>query len=147
MREVVFSACLSHEVAWESGGQGEFTVRATRILEEGFDNLTNSAFAAKVSAAFGDAPRQHAKLYSSSEAGSRPLLQPLGAAAADDSVVPALSPTAGVPLPLAGPQLTQLIALLEQLVAQGQLQMPAPSGNGIVLPAPASMQISSQQNR
>lgn len=145
MREVVFSACLSHEVAWESGGQGEFTVRATRILEEGFDNLTNTAFAARVSAAFGDTPRQHAKLYSSSEAGSRPLLQPLGAATVDDSVPP--TPTAGAPLPLAGPQLTQLITLLEQLVAQGQLQIPAPSGNGIVLPAPASMQISPQQNR
>ena len=44
MKEIVFSACLSSEVAWESGGQGEFTVRALRVLQGGVDGITNEQF-------------------------------------------------------------------------------------------------------
>jgi hypothetical protein len=77
MKEILFSACLSSEVAWESGGNGEFTVRATRLLESS-PNLTNQQFEHKVREAFGSAPRQHACLYCAPAMKSRRLLQPLG---------------------------------------------------------------------
>lgn len=62
MREVLFSACLSSELAWESGGQGEFTVRATRELRNGIDGVTHEAFVERVLRAFGARPRQHPEL-------------------------------------------------------------------------------------
>ena len=62
MKEVVFSACLSSEVAWESDGHGEFTVRALNVLQKAVD-LTNAQFELEVTAQFGAAPRQHARLY------------------------------------------------------------------------------------
>jgi hypothetical protein len=62
MREVLFSACLSSELAWESGGQGEFTVRATGELRNGIDNVTHEAFVERVRSAFGTRPRQHPEL-------------------------------------------------------------------------------------
>lgn len=77
MREVVFSACMSHEVAWESNGQGEFTVRATRILDSELNNLSNAQFAEQVTKAFGASPRQQPRLYTSEELRSLPLMQPL----------------------------------------------------------------------
>jgi hypothetical protein len=35
MKEILFSACLDSEVAYESNGHGEFTLRATQILGGG----------------------------------------------------------------------------------------------------------------
>lgn len=78
MKEVVFSACLSSEVAWESGGHGEFTVRALRVLQSVVDGMTNEHFEQRVTAEFGRAPRQHARLYCAPSAGAARLLQPLG---------------------------------------------------------------------
>jgi hypothetical protein len=60
--EVLFSACRSDEVAWESNGQGEFTVRAVRVLMDGINGLTNEAFVDRVQAAFGAEPKQHPEL-------------------------------------------------------------------------------------
>ncbi|MGH8855385.1 MAG: caspase family protein, partial [Telluria sp.] len=77
MREVVFSACLSSEVAWESGGQGEFTVRATRVLARAAASLTNAEFARLVVQEFGPAPRQQPRLYSSEQAEDLALLAPI----------------------------------------------------------------------
>lgn len=79
MKEVVYSACLSSEVAWESGGHGEFTVRALRVLQSGIDGMTNEQFERRVTAEFGDAPRQHARLYCAPSASAARLLQPLDA--------------------------------------------------------------------
>lgn len=79
MKEILFSACLSSEVAWESGGHGEFTLRATRILESPIEGLTNEQFETRVREAFGAAPRQHARLYCAPGMASRPFLQPPGA--------------------------------------------------------------------
>jgi hypothetical protein len=76
MKEVVFSACLSSEVAWESGGHGEFTVRALRVLQSGVAGMTNEQFEERVTAEFGRAPRQHARLYCAPSAGAARLLQP-----------------------------------------------------------------------
>lgn len=77
MREVVYSACLSSEVAWESGGHGEFTVRALRVLQSGLDGMTNKQFEQRVTAEFGQAPRQHARLYCAPPADAARLLQPI----------------------------------------------------------------------
>jgi len=77
MKEVVFSACLSSEVAWESSGHGEFTVRALRVLQSVVDGMTNEQFEQRVTAEFGRAPRQHARLYCAASAAATRLLQPL----------------------------------------------------------------------
>ncbi len=77
MKEVVFSACLSSEVAWESGGHGEFTVRALRVLQNVADGLTHEQFEQRVTNEFGPAPRQHARLYCAPEMSGARLLQPL----------------------------------------------------------------------
>jgi hypothetical protein len=77
MREVVFSACLSREVALESDGHGDFTRRALQVLAQGGAGLSNGDFAQRVTQAFGPAPQQHAKLYSSEASRSLALLQPL----------------------------------------------------------------------
>jgi hypothetical protein len=62
MREVVFAACLSEEVALESNGQGHFSLRATGVIGEGVDGVTNRQFQQRVVQAFGSAPRQHPTL-------------------------------------------------------------------------------------
>jgi hypothetical protein len=77
MREVVFSACLSTQLAWESDGHGEFTLRATKILDES-TAYTHEEFQKKVNEAFGPAPRQQPNLDCASEAAALRLLAPLG---------------------------------------------------------------------
>jgi hypothetical protein len=59
MREVVFSACRSVEVAWESNGQGDFTRLATKLLAAGADGMSHLDFQRAVTRAFGATPRQH----------------------------------------------------------------------------------------
>ena len=61
-REVLFSACKSSQLAWESNGQGDFTRTALDILQEGQSPLTNASFSAQVNAAFGPNPRQNPEL-------------------------------------------------------------------------------------
>lgn len=73
MREVVFAACLSTEVAYESDGQGDFTRHATRILQEDPAGMSNTTFLDRVTQAFGTVPRQHPGLYCSAAARGRPL--------------------------------------------------------------------------
>lgn len=63
MKEVVFSACLSIEVAYENNGQGDFTRYATQLLQQGIQGLSHEEFERRVIAAFGSNPRQHPRLY------------------------------------------------------------------------------------
>lgn len=77
MRDVKFAACLDGEVAWESDGHGEFTLRATRVLADRIDAMTNEQFARRVTEAFGANPRQHPMLDCSDDARALRLLQPL----------------------------------------------------------------------
>lgn len=77
MRDVKFSACLDSEVAWESDGHGEFTLRATRVFAAGIGGLSNETFRQRVTSDFGTAPRQHPLLDCGEAARLRPLLQPL----------------------------------------------------------------------
>ena len=159
MREVMFSACRSSESAWESGGQGEFTVRATRILDAELASLTNAQFADKVSAAFGDMPRQHAEIDSSRSALTRMLLAPLTGAVAVAQLAAAAvqaSTPAPAPAPVAAmPDITHLVELLENVerLLQSQLQMAPvngkfkPKGKPALQHSPAQSMQTGRQNR
>lgn len=63
MKEVVFSACLSIEVAYENNGQGDFTRYATQLIQQGIQGLSHEEFERRAIAAFGATPRQHPRLY------------------------------------------------------------------------------------
>ena len=79
MQEVLFAACLSSEVAYEEAGHGDFTVRATRLLQAGLGRLTNEQFETQIMTEFGTGARQHPRLYCHPDAKGRGLLQPLSA--------------------------------------------------------------------
>ncbi|HJT88581.1 MAG TPA: caspase family protein, partial [Bryobacteraceae bacterium] len=81
MKEVLFSACLPSEVAYETGGSGDFTSRAVPVLETG---LTNDQFLERVVQAFGVPARQHPNADYPPGWGSRPVLGQGAAAAAAD---------------------------------------------------------------
>ncbi|HET8744101.1 MAG TPA: caspase family protein, partial [Ramlibacter sp.] len=77
MRHVKFSACLDSEVALESGGNGEFTRRAARVLARGIQGLSNEAFLQAVLTEFGSNAQQRPMLDCASASRSAPLLLPL----------------------------------------------------------------------
>jgi hypothetical protein len=81
MREVVFSACLPSEVAYETAGNGDYTHRAVPFLQ-GAATLTNDQFLASVTQAFGVPARQHPNIDCPPGWGSQPLFGAPGAAAA-----------------------------------------------------------------
>ena len=56
--ELLFTACRSDQVAWESGGHGEFTLRATSVLAAGASSAAARAVHQRVVDAFGLNPRQ-----------------------------------------------------------------------------------------
>jgi Caspase domain len=73
-REILFAACKSHQVAWESDGQGDFTRNALQILEGGPGILTNVEFLNKVNVAFGASPRQNPDITCNGDYRNRILL-------------------------------------------------------------------------
>ncbi len=77
MKEICFSACQPHEVAYETAGAGQFTTRAMQVLESGVD-LTHEGFMEAVVAAFGARPAQRPHLDCADDALGRRLLQPFG---------------------------------------------------------------------
>lgn len=79
MRDVKFSACLDHQVALESGGNGDFTLRATRVLAAGVKGLSNDGFLRRVTSEFGSGARQDPMLDCADGARAGAFLQPLGA--------------------------------------------------------------------
>jgi hypothetical protein len=81
MREVLFSACLPSEVAFEANGHGDFTQRAAQILAAGAGTLSNEEFHRRVTEAFGPTPQQHPDLDCAPAVRARGLLQPLVATA------------------------------------------------------------------
>lgn len=81
MREIVYAACMSNELAWESGGHGNFTRRTVPLLPAAAGALTHEEFQARITAAFGASPTQHPSLDCSFESRGRLLLQPLTAPA------------------------------------------------------------------
>lgn len=56
--ELLFTACRSDQVAWESGGHGEFTLRATGVLTAVGGSAVARAVHQRVVDAFGPDPRQ-----------------------------------------------------------------------------------------
>ena len=77
MRDVKFSACLDHQVALESGGSGDFTLRATKVLARGIEGMSHEMFLRSVLAEFGSGARQDPMLDCTDEARNGALLQPL----------------------------------------------------------------------
>jgi len=74
MRDVVFSACQIHEVAYESNGHGHFTVKATGMLARSVGHSTNQQFQQAIVAAFGSGSPQNPVLDTSLGLESAPLL-------------------------------------------------------------------------
>ncbi len=77
MAEVVFTACRSDQVAYESDGQGDFTRIALELFEEGLPEESNDAFYQRILRGFGDDARQQPQLNSSAAARLRGLLASL----------------------------------------------------------------------
>lgn len=86
-REVLFSACKATEVAWESGGQGDFTRAALPLLSAGAGAVSNRDFVRSVVEKFGQNRRQTPEFHGEEVLGGRILL---GTASAS-------SPDAGAP--------------------------------------------------
>ena len=77
LKNVLFSACRDYEVAYESAGHGEFTVRATKILRQGIEGCTNEDFQKEVTREFGPTPRQNPTLDCAPHMTKLSLLKPL----------------------------------------------------------------------
>lgn len=77
MHNVLFSACQDREVAYESAGHGEFTVRATKILRQGIEGKSNEDFQKQIIEKFGPSPRQNPELDCAPPMREAPLLKPL----------------------------------------------------------------------
>jgi hypothetical protein len=110
MRNVSFSACQSHEVAWESAGHGDFTVRALRVLARGAASMTNTQFGEGVIFEFGPGARQRPLLDCAPNASAFGFLQPLTAVKAQPVSGPALS----------GPTNAEVLQLLQSLIQKLQ---------------------------
>ena len=80
-REVLFSACRATEVAWESGGQGDFTRRALPLLTEGVGTVSNRDFVRAVVEEFGPNRRQTPEFHGEEVLGGRILLGTVSASA------------------------------------------------------------------
>jgi hypothetical protein len=73
MKEVLFAACLAHQVAFESGGAGDFTSRMTPILRNGIQGLSNLELETRIREAFGAGARQTPELDCAPERRTLPL--------------------------------------------------------------------------
>ena len=96
-REVLFSACKATEVAWESGGQGDFTRNAIPLLAAGVGNVSNRDFVRSVVEVFGPNRRQTPEFHGEEVLGGRILLSMASAStAAGEGTTAALRPAAPV---------------------------------------------------
>lgn len=76
-RELLFSACKPDEVAYETGGHGDFTVAASLLVAPSALKVTNGDFLAKVLESFSHQPRQNPFSYGPVAASARVFLAPL----------------------------------------------------------------------
>ncbi len=81
--EVLFTACLSTEVAFESNGQGEFTLRAAQLLRERGGRITNDDFVKAVIGAFGSGRRQTPTIACAAALRGRQIFQPFEVSASN----------------------------------------------------------------
>jgi hypothetical protein len=91
MRQVVFAACRPEEVAWESGGQGDFTRLAVPLLTRSV-GTPHRRFVEAVVEAFGAGRRQTPELDCADSQLDAPLF---GAAAAGGRASPAVEAGTG----------------------------------------------------
>ena len=75
-RDVLFAACRDDEVAFESGGHGDYTTAVVPIVRHRASGVTNLALQRLIQQAFGAGARQHPKLDCDVLAESQPFLQP-----------------------------------------------------------------------
>jgi len=80
-REVLFSACKATEVAWESGGHGDFTRTAIPLLTTGVGSVSNRDFVRQVVEQFGPNRRQTPEFHGEEVLGGRILLGTASASA------------------------------------------------------------------
>ena len=80
-REVLFSACKATEVAWESGGHGDFTRTALPLLTTGVGSVSNRDFVRQVVELFGPNRRQTPEFHGEEVLGGRILLGTASASA------------------------------------------------------------------
>jgi hypothetical protein len=73
-KEILFAACNSGEVAWESGGSGDFTRVAVEILRQTGGQLSCADFMQRVVSALGPSARQTPGLWCSSNLRQSTLL-------------------------------------------------------------------------
>ncbi len=78
LRWVNYSACRSDEVALEHNGNGDFSLRATKLLTGDLTRFTHRSFQEAVTAAFGDQRQQSPQLDCPDAMQDSPLLGPLG---------------------------------------------------------------------
>ena len=62
-KDVLFSACRSSELAYESNRQGDFTRHATAIIANGTSGMSNTDFEEQLLKAFGHNPRQNPEIH------------------------------------------------------------------------------------
>lgn len=80
-REVLFSACRATEVAWESGGQGDFTRAALPLLAGSAGTVSNRDFVNAVVEVFGQNRKQTPEFHGEEVLGGRILLGTASASA------------------------------------------------------------------
>ncbi len=91
-REILFSACRPTEVAWESGGQGDFTRYAVPLLAAQLGVASNRSFLRSVLEEFGQNRRQTPEFHGDDVLGGRALLAPSAAALPVEPVEPGRGP-------------------------------------------------------
>ena len=87
-REILFSACRATEVAWESGGQGDFTRYALPLLAAQLGEASNRSFLRSVLEEFGQNRRQTPEFHGDEVLSGRGLLAPSSAAPPVESADP-----------------------------------------------------------
>lgn len=81
IREVAFCACGPREVAYETGGHGDFTAAAAILIVTAAGKVTNEDFLQQVLAKFRDQPKQNPELDATPVVAARPFLATLAPAA------------------------------------------------------------------
>jgi hypothetical protein len=72
-REILFAACTSEELAWETNGQGDFTRFTAPLLRENIGRVSNREFFDLIKGGF-DAFRQNPDFTAPPKSGDAPLL-------------------------------------------------------------------------
>ena len=92
-RDISFAACRRDESAFETGGHGDFTMIATKLLHGGIPSVSNQEFQSRLAAGFGFTARQHPQLIGAIGLFGIRVLQPIGGSATSGASGTAPAPT------------------------------------------------------